>query len=102
MTTPPAIPRQYPPEAHPRIAAGSPRRSQEWRPAAPRPRALPLRPRPRSSLAVILHPRGGRDQAAHDDILLQAAQVVHLAVDRGFGKHAGSLLERRRGDERIG
>ena len=39
-------------------------------------------------LAVELHPRAGRDQAAHDDVLLEAAQVVDLAADRGLGQHA--------------
>ena len=43
--------------------------------------------------AVVLHAGAGRDQAAHDDVLLEAAQVVHLAVDGGFGEHARGLLE---------
>src|SRR4051794_6281440 len=29
--------------------------------------------------------RAGRDQAAHDDVLLEAAQGVRLAVDGGLG-----------------
>src|ERR1035437_7786986 len=52
--------------------------------------------------AVILHTRARRDQAAHDHVLLQAAQVVHLAVDGGFGEHARGLLEGGRGNKRIG
>jgi hypothetical protein len=35
----------------------------------------------------------GRDEAAHDDVLLEAAQVVDLAGDRGLGEHLGGLLE---------
>src|ERR1035437_1746366 len=52
-------------------------------------------------LAVILHAGAGRDQAAHDHVFLQTAQVVHLAVNGGFGEHARGLLEAGRGDERI-
>src|SRR5262245_28568581 len=44
----------------------------------------------------------GRDQAADDDVLLEAFERVDLAVDRGFGEHARGLLERRRRDERAG
>src|SRR5438067_5561568 len=39
---------------------------------------------------------------SNDDVLLQAAQVVHLALNGGFGEHARGLLERRRRDERLG
>ncbi len=42
---------------------------------------------------VVIHAGSGRDEAAHDDVFLQAAQVVHLAVDGGFGKNPGRLLE---------
>src|SRR5262245_12769114 len=42
----------------------------------------------------------GRDQAADDDVLLEAFERVDLAVDRCFGEHARGLLERRRRDER--
>ena len=70
--------------------------------------SIPPSPRPSITssailiLAVELHARAGRDQAAHDDVLLQAAQVVHLAADRGLGEHARRLLEGRRRDERVG
>jgi hypothetical protein len=47
-------------------------------------------------------PVPGRDQAADDDVLLEAAQVVDLAVDGRLGQHARRLLERRRRDERVG
>ena len=43
----------------------------------------------------------GRDEPAHDDVLLEAAQVVDLAADRGLGEHLGGLLERRRRDEAL-
>ena len=44
----------------------------------------------------------GRNQAAHDDVLLQALQRVDLAVDRSVGEHPGGLLERRRREEGAG
>src|SRR6516162_5423860 len=43
-----------------------------------------------------------RDQAAHDDVFLEAAQVVDLAADGGFGEHLRRLLERACADERLG
>src|ERR1044071_742057 len=55
-------------------------------------------------LAQAVHHRtgAGRDQAADDDVLLEAVERVDLAVDRGLGEHARGLLERRRRDERAG
>src|ERR1017187_10317834 len=53
-------------------------------------------------LTVILQAGAGRNQAAHDHVLLQAAEVINLAVDGGFGEHARGLLEGGRGNERIG
>src|SRR5436309_2466504 len=41
--------------------------------------------------AIILHARSSRDQPAHDDVLLETAQVVHLAVDGGFGEDTRCL-----------
>ena len=35
----------------------------------------------------------GRDETSHDDVLLQALQLVHLAGGRRFGQHARGLLE---------
>src|SRR5215471_10609062 len=46
--------------------------------------------------------RSRRDQAAHDDVLLQAAEVVLLAANRSFGEHLRRLLEGGRADERLG
>jgi len=43
-----------------------------------------------------------RDEAADDDVLLEAAQGVDRAVDGGLGEHAGGLLEARRRDEAVG
>src|ERR1044071_2011390 len=36
----------------------------------------------------------GRDQAADDDVLLEAVERIRLAVDGSFGKDARRLLER--------
>lgn len=44
----------------------------------------------------------GGEQPAHDDVFLEAAQVVDLVADRGLGQHFGGLLERRRRDEGLG
>ena len=52
--------------------------------------------------AVHRQPGAGRDEPTHDDVLLEAAQVVDLAADRRLGEHLGRLLERRRRDERLG
>src|SRR5215475_1098613 len=51
---------------------------------------------------VVVHAGAGGDQAAHDHVLLQAAQIIDAARDRRLGQHAGRLLERRRRDERVG
>src|SRR6516225_5457384 len=44
---------------------------------------------------VLRQARAGGDQPTHDDVLLEATEVVHLAVDRGLGEHLRRLLERR-------
>src|SRR3546814_3309495 len=44
----------------------------------------------------------GGNQAPDDHVLLQAAQAVAGAAHGGLGQHAGGLLERGRGDERLG
>src|ERR687887_1208348 len=51
---------------------------------------------------VALEPGCGRDQLADDDVLLQPEQPVDLALDRGVGEHLRRLLERSRGEERLG
>src|SRR5688572_775331 len=53
-------------------------------------------------VAVMLHAGAGGDQASHDDVLLEAPQVVHAAGDGRLGEHPRRLLEGSRGDERIG
>src|SRR5580700_870026 len=52
--------------------------------------------------AVVLESSARRDKAAHDDVLLEAAQIVNLSSNGRFGKDAGGLLEARGGDERVG
>src|SRR5215472_13890878 len=53
-------------------------------------------------LPVVLEPGACRNQAAHCDVLLEAAQVIDLAGDGRLGEDARRLLERRRRDERVG
>src|SRR5215467_11700417 len=53
-------------------------------------------------LPVVLEPGAGRNQAAHRDVLLEAAQVIDLAGDGRLGEDTRRLLERRRRDERVG
>jgi hypothetical protein len=50
-------------------------------------------------VAVPLESGSRRDQAAHDNVFLEAAQVIHFARDRGFGEDARGFLEARGGDE---
>src|SRR6185503_3272087 len=45
--------------------------------------------------------RAGRDQPAHDDVLLEAAQIVTQAADGGFREHSRRLLEGGCRDERL-
>ena len=52
--------------------------------------------------AVILpHPRARRDFLAHDDIFLQAPQVVFFRSDGGGREHVGRLLEGGGGNPRF-
>ena len=53
-------------------------------------------------VAVAVEAGAGRDQVTHDDVFLEAAQVVDLAERGGFGEHPGGVLEGRGGDERVG
>src|SRR5437867_1387242 len=50
---------------------------------------------------VFRHARPCRDQAAHDDVLLETDEAVDLAVDRRFGEHLGRLLEGSGRDEAL-
>src|SRR5437588_3419467 len=43
-----------------------------------------------------------RNEMAHDDVLLEAAQTIDLAERRRFREHARRVLERRRRNETIG
>src|SRR5947199_4438720 len=53
-------------------------------------------------VVVVAHAGAGGDHPSHDDVLLEAAQAVHLAADRGLGEHPRGLLEARRRDEAVG
>src|SRR5262245_8468912 len=53
-------------------------------------------------LAVPLEAGGGRDQLADDHVLLQAAELVDLALEGRVGQHLGRLLEGGRREERLG
>src|SRR5262249_54481530 len=54
------------------------------------------------NVAVVLEARTGRDETAHDDVFLEAAEVVHLTGDGSFSKDASRLLEAGSRNERIG
>ena len=47
-------------------------------------------------------PVPGRNETSHDDVLLQAAQVVDLSADRSLREHARRFLERCGRNERFG
>src|SRR5207245_10346457 len=52
--------------------------------------------------AVVLEACASGDEAAHNHVFLEAAEIVHLAGDSCFGEDARGLLEAGRRDERIG
>src|SRR5215204_4095372 len=52
--------------------------------------------------AVLLEARRRRDQLPDDHVLLQAEQLVDLALDRRVREHLGGLLERGGRQERLG
>ena len=54
------------------------------------------------ALHVVRKARAGRDEPAHDHVLLEPAQLVDLAGNRRLGQHPGRLLERRGRDEALG
>ena len=51
---------------------------------------------------VVGQAGAGRNEAADDDVFLQAAQVVALAHDGRFGEHARGFLEGGGADEAVG
>ena len=53
-------------------------------------------------VAVVVHTGAGRDETAHDDVFLEAAERVDRAVDAGFGEDARGFLEAGRRDEAVG
>src|SRR5918997_1221781 len=54
-----------------------------------------------SELPVAGQARGGGDELADDDVLLEASQAVLLALDGRVGEDAGGLLEGGRGEEAV-
>src|SRR5260370_41802546 len=52
--------------------------------------------------AVMLEARTSRDEPAHNDVFLKAAEVVDLARHCCFRKNAGGLLEAGSGDKGVG
>src|ERR1017187_8500865 len=46
--------------------------------------------------------RARRDDVAHDDVFLEAAQAVNLGTRRGLGQHAGRVLKARGAQEAVG
>ena len=44
----------------------------------------------------------GRDETTNDHVLLETAQPIALALNRGFRQHTGGLLEGGRRDEAVG
>src|SRR5260370_41046795 len=52
--------------------------------------------------AVVVESRSSRDETSHDDVFLEAAEVVHLTSDRCFREDAGGLLEAGSRNERVG
>ena len=56
-----------------------------------------------SLISRVLRETGaGRNQVTHDDVFLEAAQMIDLAQRGRFGENAGRVLERGRGDEAVG
>ena len=53
-------------------------------------------------VAVVLHAGSGGDEAADDDVFLEAAEGIDRSVDRGLGEDAGGLLEASGRDEAVG
>ena len=53
-------------------------------------------------LAVVIESSASGDQVTHDDVFLEAAEVIDAAQGRGFGEDTGGVLERCGGDERVG
>ncbi len=52
--------------------------------------------------AVVFETGAGGDEPAHDDVFLEAAEIVDLAGNGGFGQDSRGLLEAGGGDKGIG
>src|SRR5947209_7287540 len=46
--------------------------------------------------------RSRRNQVTHNDVFLEAAETIDFAERRGFGEHAGCVLERCRRNKTVG
>ena len=55
-----------------------------------------------AEVLITFEARSGGNQVSQQHVFLQANQIVALAGQRGGGEHLGRLLERSRGDERMG
>ncbi len=53
-------------------------------------------------LAVVMESGAGGDEVTHDDVFLEAAEVIDSAQGRCFGEDTGGVLERCGGDEGVG
>src|SRR5262249_657455 len=53
-------------------------------------------------LAVMVKPGAGWDNVTHDDVLLEAAQVIDPGARGGLGEHTCGILERGSAEEALG
>ena len=56
----------------------------------------------RLKVVIDLQTGTGRNQLADEDVLLQADEMIDLALDRSIGQHLCGLLEGRSGEEALG
>src|SRR5215831_8093221 len=45
-------------------------------------------------ITIELEPSPRRNEASHNDVFLQTAQIIDFPADRGFGEHTRGFLER--------
>ncbi len=55
-----------------------------------------------ADLAVVVEAGAGRDDVAHDDVFLEAAQIINAGAGGGLGQHAGGVLEGSGAEETLG
>src|SRR5271154_6034167 len=51
--------------------------------------------------AIVLETSARRDEPAHDDVFLQAAEIINLSGNGGFGKNTRGFLEAGGRDEGV-